>query len=88
MEPALIPGLPDDIASHCLALTPRRYHGYLQRVSKKWKAFVTSDAYFAIRRCGLCVSHQRNPESSRSVELCAHFNSEHNSRSHGAEACH
>lgn len=46
----LIPGLPDDVAHFCLARVPRRYHAVLKCVSKRWRALLCSEEWYAYRR--------------------------------------
>uniref|UniRef100_A0A7N1A3N8 F-box/kelch-repeat protein SKIP4 n=1 Tax=Kalanchoe fedtschenkoi TaxID=63787 RepID=A0A7N1A3N8_KALFE len=46
----LIPGLPDDIALSCLARVPRRYHGWLKCVSKRWRDLVCCEDWLSLRR--------------------------------------
>ncbi|PIN22846.1 hypothetical protein CDL12_04442 [Handroanthus impetiginosus] len=48
-KPALIPGLPDDIALSCLARVPRKYHAVLNCVSKRWRELVCSEEWHSYR---------------------------------------
>lgn len=48
-ETLLIPGLPDDLAMLCLVRLPRKYHHILQGVCKKWRSFLTSRLFAALR---------------------------------------
>lgn len=41
----LICGLPNDIALHCLARVPRKYHAVLKCVSKRWRDLVCSEEW-------------------------------------------
>ncbi|MQM07441.1 hypothetical protein Taro_040278 [Colocasia esculenta] len=50
LDSPLISGLPDDIALLCLARIPRRYHGILRCVSKKWKALLCSEEWRSCRQ--------------------------------------
>ncbi|KAL4191554.1 hypothetical protein AMTRI_Chr07g81160 [Amborella trichopoda] len=47
---SLIPGLPDDIALLCLVRVPRKYHPLLKSVSRRWRALVHSEAFYACRQ--------------------------------------
>ncbi|KAL2511398.1 F-box/kelch-repeat protein SKIP4 [Abeliophyllum distichum] len=49
-QAALIPGLPDHIAFFCLARVPRKYHPFLNCVSKRWRELVCSDEWHSYRR--------------------------------------
>ena len=46
----LIDGLPDDIALFCLARVPRKYHGVLKCVSKRWRDLVCSEEWRGYRQ--------------------------------------
>ncbi|KAG9139451.1 hypothetical protein Leryth_020697 [Lithospermum erythrorhizon] len=46
----LIPGIPDDIAFSFLVRIPRKYHGILNCVSKRWRELVSSDEWYVHRR--------------------------------------
>ncbi|XP_057980884.1 F-box/kelch-repeat protein SKIP4 [Malania oleifera] len=47
---ALICGLPDDIALFCLTRVPRKYHGLLKCVSRRWRDLVCSEEWHSYRR--------------------------------------
>ena len=40
-ESALLPGLPDDVAKHCLALVPHNYFQSMGSVCKLWRKFLS-----------------------------------------------
>ncbi|ONK56980.1 uncharacterized protein A4U43_C10F15310 [Asparagus officinalis] len=42
-------GLPDDLSLLCLAKVPRRYHHVLRCVSKRWRAFLSSEEWHFCR---------------------------------------
>lgn len=46
----LIPGLPNDIALFCLARVPRKYHGVLKCVSKKWRDLMCGEEWYSYRK--------------------------------------
>ncbi|KAL2233895.1 F-box/kelch-repeat protein SKIP4 [Sesamum indicum] len=48
-KPALIPGLPDDIAFSCLARVPRKYHPVLNCVSKRWRELICGEEWYLYR---------------------------------------
>ncbi|KAG8391824.1 hypothetical protein BUALT_Bualt01G0227200 [Buddleja alternifolia] len=49
-KPALLPGLPDDIALSCLARVPRKYHPVLNCVSKRWRELIFSEESHSYRK--------------------------------------
>lgn len=49
-ESALLPGLPDDVAKHCLALVPRIYFQSLGSVCKQWRKFLQSKEFYVVRK--------------------------------------
>lgn len=46
----LLPGLPDDIAMYCLALVPRSNFPIMGAVSKRWRLFIQSKEFLAVRK--------------------------------------
>nr|GMD29871.1 F-box/kelch-repeat protein SKIP4 [Ipomoea batatas] len=46
----LIPGLPNDTALFCLARVPRKYHGVLKCVSKKWRDLMCGEEWYSYRK--------------------------------------
>ncbi|KAG9147245.1 hypothetical protein Leryth_017992 [Lithospermum erythrorhizon] len=46
----ILPGLPDDVAKHCLALVPRSCCPPMGAVSKTWRYFIKSQEFLTIRR--------------------------------------
>jgi hypothetical protein len=49
-ESALLPGLPDDVAKHCLALVPRIHFQSLGSVCKPWRKFLQSKEFHVVRK--------------------------------------
>lgn len=49
-ESSLLPGLPDDIAKHCIALVPRVHFQSLGSVCKRWRQFIQSKEFYAVRK--------------------------------------
>ena len=49
-ESALLPGLPDDVAKHCLALVPRNYFQSMGSVCKLWRKFLQSKEFYVVRK--------------------------------------
>lgn len=47
--PPLLPGLPDDLATHCLLRVPRSHHGLLRCVCRRWRNLLCSPAFFELR---------------------------------------
>ncbi|PKA66731.1 F-box/kelch-repeat protein [Apostasia shenzhenica] len=47
---ALMPGLPDDIALHCIARVPHRFHPALRRVCCRWRDLFPSPIFGRLRR--------------------------------------
>eukprot|EP00250_Pteridium_aquilinum_P007693 c17363_g1_i1 orf=98-1156(-) len=45
----LLPGLPDDLAIHCLLRVPRLHHGLLRCVCRRWRCLVSSHSFFDLR---------------------------------------
>ncbi|GLJ47039.1 hypothetical protein SUGI_0993300 [Cryptomeria japonica] len=50
LESALIPGLPDDVAKHCLALVPRVHFQSLGSVCKSWRKLTQSKEFYMVRK--------------------------------------
>uniref|UniRef100_A0A7N0VJE7 F-box domain-containing protein n=1 Tax=Kalanchoe fedtschenkoi TaxID=63787 RepID=A0A7N0VJE7_KALFE len=46
----LLPGLPDDVAKHCLALVPRSNFPTMGSVCKTWRSFIHSKEFITVRR--------------------------------------
>lgn len=46
----ILPGLPDDVAKHCLALVPRSHFPAMGAVCKKWRSFLKSKELITIRK--------------------------------------
>lgn len=46
----ILPGLPDDVSKHCLALVPRSYFPAMGAVSKRWRSFIKSKEFIAVRK--------------------------------------
>lgn len=46
----ILPGLPDDVAKHCLALVPRSKFPAMGSVSKKWRSFIQSKEFITVRK--------------------------------------
>ncbi|ONI30052.1 hypothetical protein PRUPE_1G228600 [Prunus persica] len=46
----ILPGLPDDIAKHCLALVPRSNFPVMSGVCKKWRHFIQSKELITVRQ--------------------------------------
>eukprot|EP00252_Welwitschia_mirabilis_P019208 TRINITY_DN4387_c0_g1_i1.p1 TRINITY_DN4387_c0_g1~~TRINITY_DN4387_c0_g1_i1.p1 ORF type:complete len:424 (+),score=55.21 TRINITY_DN4387_c0_g1_i1:486-1757(+) len=46
----ILPGLPDDVAKHCLALIPRSDFSSLRCVSKTWRKFIGSKEFYMARK--------------------------------------
>ncbi|EPS58108.1 hypothetical protein M569_16708, partial [Genlisea aurea] len=46
----LLPGLPDDVSKHCLALVPRSHLPVMGAVSKRWRSFIKSGEFVTVRR--------------------------------------
>ncbi|PQQ16297.1 F-box/kelch-repeat protein [Prunus yedoensis var. nudiflora] len=46
----ILPGLPDDIAKHCLALVPRSNFPVMSGVCKKWRHFIQSKELITVRK--------------------------------------
>ncbi|KAJ7543840.1 hypothetical protein O6H91_09G055000 [Diphasiastrum complanatum] len=49
-HPQLIPGLPDEISLHTIARVPRGCHSTLRLVNRAWKAALTSQEVFVVRK--------------------------------------
>ncbi|KAH9299383.1 hypothetical protein KI387_031065 [Taxus chinensis] len=47
---AIIPGLPDDVAKHCIALLPRVHFQCLGSVCKSWRRFIQSRELYMVRK--------------------------------------
>lgn len=46
----VLPGLPDDIAKHCLALVPRSHFPTMGGVSRRWRSYVKSKEFIVVRK--------------------------------------
>ncbi|XP_062110652.1 F-box/kelch-repeat protein At1g67480 [Humulus lupulus] len=46
----ILPGLPDDVAKHCLALVPRANFPTMGGVCKKWRSFIQSKEFITVRQ--------------------------------------
>ncbi|PON50637.1 Kelch-type beta propeller [Parasponia andersonii] len=46
----ILPGLPDDVAKHCLALVPRANFPAMGGVCKKWRSFIQSKEFITVRK--------------------------------------
>ncbi|KAG9446169.1 hypothetical protein H6P81_012297 [Aristolochia fimbriata] len=46
----ILPGLPDDVAKYCIALVPRSYLPVMGAVSKRWRSFIQSKEFIAVRK--------------------------------------
>ncbi|KAK4413225.1 F-box/kelch-repeat protein [Sesamum alatum] len=46
----ILPGLPDDVSKHCLALVPRSNFPAMGAVSKRWRSFIKSKELITIRK--------------------------------------
>lgn len=46
----IIPGLPDDVAKHCLALVPRVHFQLMGSVCKSWRKFIQTREFSIVRR--------------------------------------
>lgn len=46
----ILPGLPDDVSKHCLALVPRSYSPVMGAVSKRWRSFIKSKEFITVRK--------------------------------------
>lgn len=46
----ILPGLPDDVAKHCLALVPRSNLPNMGSVSKRWRSFIKSKEFITVRK--------------------------------------
>ncbi|CAL5203695.1 unnamed protein product [Lathyrus oleraceus] len=46
----ILPGLPDDVAKHCLALVPRSNFPAMGGVCKKWRLFIRSKEFVTVRK--------------------------------------
>ncbi|KAH9299382.1 hypothetical protein KI387_031064 [Taxus chinensis] len=49
-ESSLLPGLPDDVAKHCLALVPRADFQSLGSVCKRWRQFIQTKEFSVSRK--------------------------------------
>lgn len=47
---SIIPGLPDDVAKHCLALVPRVHFQSLGSVCKSWRKFIQTREFSVVRK--------------------------------------
>ncbi|KAL1363541.1 hypothetical protein AAHE18_03G156100 [Arachis hypogaea] len=46
----ILPGLPDDVAKHCLALVPRSNVPTIGGVCKRWRSFIQSKEFITVRK--------------------------------------
>lgn len=46
----ILPGLPDDVSKHCLALVPRSCFPAMGAVCKQWRSFIKSKELITVRR--------------------------------------
>ncbi|XP_002965894.2 F-box/kelch-repeat protein At1g80440 [Selaginella moellendorffii] len=46
----LIPGLPFDVALHCLVRVPHTSHPQMQRVCREWESLIASPDFYALRK--------------------------------------
>uniref|UniRef100_A0A5B7BG29 F-box domain-containing protein n=1 Tax=Davidia involucrata TaxID=16924 RepID=A0A5B7BG29_DAVIN len=46
----ILPGLPDDVAKHCLALVPRSNFPAMGGVCKRWRLFIQSKEFITVRK--------------------------------------
>ncbi|KZV15217.1 F-box/kelch-repeat protein [Dorcoceras hygrometricum] len=46
----ILPGLPDDVSKHCLSLVPRSNFPSMGAVCKKWRSFIKSKEFIAVRK--------------------------------------
>lgn len=46
----ILPGLPDDVAKHCLALVPRSSFPAMGGVCKRWRSFIKSKEFITVRK--------------------------------------
>ncbi|XP_054787280.1 F-box/kelch-repeat protein At1g67480 [Prosopis cineraria] len=46
----ILPGLPDDVAKHCLALVPRANFPAMGGVCKRWRSFIQSKEFITVRK--------------------------------------
>ncbi|XP_075487581.1 F-box/kelch-repeat protein At1g67480-like [Primulina tabacum] len=46
----ILPGLPDDVSKHCLALVPRSNFPSMGGVCKKWRSFIKSKEFITVRK--------------------------------------
>lgn len=46
----ILPGLPDDVSKHCLALVPRSHFPAMGAVCKRWRSFIKSKEFITVRK--------------------------------------
>lgn len=46
----ILPGLPDDVAKHCLALVPRSNFPAMGSVCKRWRSYIRSKEFITVRK--------------------------------------
>ncbi|KAI3452602.1 hypothetical protein Pfo_009266 [Paulownia fortunei] len=46
----ILPGLPDDVSKHCLALVPRSHFPAMGVVCKRWRSFIKSKEFITVRK--------------------------------------
>ncbi|KAL3636461.1 hypothetical protein CASFOL_021008 [Castilleja foliolosa] len=46
----VLPGLPDDVSKHCLALVPRSHFPVMGSVCKRWRSFLRSKEFITVRK--------------------------------------
>lgn len=50
LDSPVLPGLPDDVAKHCLALVPRSNFPAMGGVCKRWRSFIQSKEFISVRK--------------------------------------
>lgn len=50
LDSPVLPGLPDDVAKHCLALVPHSNFPSMGAVCKKWRSFLRSKEFLTVRK--------------------------------------
>ncbi|XP_023899762.2 F-box/kelch-repeat protein At1g67480 [Quercus suber] len=50
LDSPILPGLPDDVAKHCLALVPRSNFPAMGGVCKRWRSFIQSKEFISVRK--------------------------------------
>ncbi|XP_073056815.1 F-box/kelch-repeat protein At1g67480-like [Primulina eburnea] len=49
-QSSILPGLPDDVSKHCLALVPRSNFPSMGAVCKQWRSFIKSKEFITVRK--------------------------------------